>query len=139
SSKTKVVTSVSQLNWKSALSQINLTTPKVNLKHKKNIIAGLILVNLSLVGATAHQEYPGRVQQAQAVEAMITVRPTNQAVTVQPVKAPEGIIAKITAEVVEPTPTPTPAPVTQVAGVSATRFNGNVGAMLRQATTARWG
>ncbi len=138
SSKTKAQTIISRSNWKSALSKIDLGSTKISLKHKKNIIAGLVVVNVALIGATAHQEYPGRVQQAQAVEAMVTVRPTNRAVTIQPIKAPEGTVAEVTAEVVEPTPTPTPTPAPTVAGVSTARFSGNVGAMLRQATTAKW-
>lgn len=131
-----------------SLPQVDLAQAKIDLKQKKNIIVVLVALNTVLVGLTAGRDEAIRVQQAQAIESVAT-READMArtITVQPVQAPEAQVAVVEAEEVIPTPTPTP--VTQVAGVSVSRgfycqafmskrYEGNAGAMVRQAATARW-
>lgn len=122
-----------------SIPRVHLAQAKIDLKQKKNIIVALVALNVALVGLTAHRDQATRVQQVQAIESIATIKPESaRTITVQPIKAPEGQVAVVEAEEVIPTPTPTPAP--QVAGVSIARtYQGNAGALVRQAATARWG
>lgn len=124
---------------KSNFAQVAPLKSGLTLQQKKYLIGALMALNLGLIGATVARDHTSRMQDVRAIESMFAATTEQNRVAVKPVKKPTTVTTAISVVEATPTPAPTPKPTTAVAGVSISRFSGDVRGMLYASTVARWG